>query len=241
MRIRDRDYIQKLITTIAAATGAAPVDLDEEQIFGVLDLSHFLPATEMVAQPVTISGQPIDISGGGGGSDETGTGELFTTDPADTVNQTQDITQAAGGAGVFSAAGFKVSSRVTLPTRLELVYFRMRPSVDCFIGIALETAIATFVGKNLIDGTASARSGAVDLARTAGSIISAIAPTNANARWQIPFHAANTIFEWPLTAPSFRLTPAAIPNGLTCVCVAIAANTAIRVQWAAIWRQVPTP
>lgn len=190
---------------------------------------------------VGILEQPIATTGGGGGGAETGTGELFTTDPADTVNQTQDITQVAGGAGVFSAAGFKVGARVTVPTRLELVYFRLRPSVDCIIGIAFEGAIATFVGKNLIDASASARSGAVDVARTGGNIISAIAPTNANARWQIPFHAANTIFEWPLTAPSFRLTPGAIPDGLTCVCVASVANTAIRVQWAVIWRQVPTP
>lgn len=242
MRIRDRDYIQKLINTIAAVTGTAPVDLDEEQILGVLDLSHFLPATEMLAQPVTISGQPIDIVGGGGGSDETGTGELFTTDPADTVNQTQDVNQIAGGAGVFSGAGFKVAARLVVPTRLELVYFTLRPSVDCQIGIAFEDSTAAFEGKNLIDATASARSGVVDKATTGGTkrAVASGGPV-ADVRFWVPFWPANTIFEWPLTAPSFRLTPTAVPHGLKVMCVADVANTAIRVQWGVVWRQVPTP
>ncbi len=243
MRIRDSEFVEKLRRTLSSSTPeGAPSDLDQAILLAVLDVSNFLPVAEMVAKAVTISGQPIDTTGGGGGTDETGTGELFTSDPTDTVNQTQDVTQAAGGAGVFSAAGFKVAARLVVPTRLELVYFRLRPSVDCQIGIAFENFTAAFAGKNLIDASASARSGVVDSAGTGGTKLSALTgAADANARWWIPFHAANTIFEWPLTAPSFRLTPGAIPDGLRVRCVADVANTAIRVQWAVVWRQVPTP
>lgn len=235
MKIRDPDYAEKLRRTIATADPRAPFEISEELVLAVLDLSNFLPVEEMLAKPV-------QIIGGGGGRDETGTGELFTTDPADTVNQTQDVTQIAGGSGVFSAAGFKVAARGTLPTRIDIVDFFLRPSVDCQIGIAFENFTAAFAGKALVGGAASARSGAVDKGGTGGTKRATVAGgAEANVRWWVPFHAANTVFRWQPPNPEFRLSPGAIPEGLRVACVADVTNTAIRVQWGVIWRQVPTP
>lgn len=187
--------------------------------------------------PVTIVGTVTMQDAGGSGS-----GDLFTTDPADTVNQIGDITQVAGGAGVWSAAGFKVGSRATLPTRLDLVQFRLRADVDASVGISLDSSTAVFAGKNLVDATTSARSGAVDAAGTGGvqRFVGIVGP-NSNLRYFVPFVAANTDFEWAPPDPEFRFTPGAIPQGLRVMMGAIAVNTAIRVRWTVIWRQVPTP
>lgn len=213
--MRDRHGIWRLLYPIAGGS----------------ELAVLRPQVEILGIPaVTISGQPIRTS-----SDETGTGELFTSNPNDTVNQKQDVTQGAGGAGVFSKAGFSVKARLVVPTRLELVYFRLRPSVDCQIEVARSTTAAAFAGKNLIDATASARSGVTDRGQESGT------KRQVDSRFWVPFHAANTVFEWPLSSPSFRIAPASIPDGFDVLCIADVANTAIRVQWSAIWRQVPTP
>lgn len=201
-------------------------------IAGGSELAVLKPQVEVVGQPI----RTIPDEAGSAG------GDLFTTDPADTVNQVMDSTQIAGGAGVFSAAGFKVGSRVTLPTRLDIVQFRMRADVDASFGVSLDSSTVVFVGKNLVNATTSDRSGAVDAAGTGGvqRFVGVDGP-NTNLRYYQPFIPANTDFVWAPPNPEFRFTPGAIPQGLRLMMGAIAANTAIRVRSSVVWRQTPTP
>ncbi len=242
-KIFDPGWLQAVAKLLGVRAGGrpeeepvAPADVSPD-VLVIVDATDLLTAA--TPRKVTLSGtQPVLSVVQPGSAD----GDLFTTDPADTVNQTQDITQVAGGAGVFSAAGFKVAARALLPTRLDLVYITLRPSVDCQIGVALEGFTAAFAGKNLVNADTSGRSGVVDAASTGGTKRAAVsAAAEANVRYWVPFHAANTLFTWAPPQPEFRLSPGAIPNGLRVMCVSDVANLAIRVQWGVVWRQVPTP
>lgn len=186
----------------------------------------------VLRQPVTeVTIDPSSLN-------ETAEGNLFGPDTAD-ASQTQDVTTGAGGAGAFSFAGFAVTSRATLPTRLDLIYFMLRPTVDAQGSVSFQNAATGTAGKNLIDGSSSARSGATDSTSTGGTKRSAsTGGAEANIRWWHPFIPLNTTFEWLTTQPEFRITPTVLPQGLRCGCVADVVNTAIRVRWNCVWRQV---
>lgn len=173
--------------------------------------------------------------------DATAEGNLFTADPNE-PSSTQTNTLAAGGAGIFSAAGFNVGSRATLPTRLDLVYFSLKHSVDAHIGVAFSTSASGSPGKNLVNASASARSGIVDATTSGNPFLNVLgAGIPANVRFLFRDNPLANRFEWLTTQPEFRLSITAIPQGFRVMACSVVANTAITVQWGAVWRQIPTP